>query len=108
MSKRLVVCLDGTWNNPDRGENPTNVVKIMEAVRPTDAAGTRQVTFYDAGVGADAGPIDRVADGFTGRGLEQNVRDGYRFVAQNWELATRSTCSGSRAEPSPRAACAAF
>jgi uncharacterized protein (DUF2235 family) len=85
MTKRLVVCLDGTWNSPDQGENPTNVVKIMEAVRPTDAAGMRQVTFYDAGVGADAGRIDRIADGFTGRGLEQNVRDGYRFLAQNWE-----------------------
>jgi uncharacterized protein (DUF2235 family) len=85
MTKRLVVCLDGTWNNPDQGKNPTNVVKIMEAVRPTDAAGTRQITFYDAGIGADAGQIDRITDGFTGRGLEQNVRDGYRFLAHNWE-----------------------
>ena len=85
MTKRLVVCLDGTWNSPDQGKNPTNVVKIMEAVRPTDAMGTRQITFYDAGIGADAGRIDRIADGFTGRGLEQNVRDGYRFLAHNWE-----------------------
>jgi uncharacterized protein (DUF2235 family) len=85
MTKRLVVCLDGTWNSPDQGKNPTNVVKIMEAVRPTDGAGTRQITFYDAGIGADAGRIDRITDGFTGRGLEQNVRDGYRFLAHNWE-----------------------
>jgi uncharacterized protein (DUF2235 family) len=85
MNKRLVVCLDGTWNGPDQGRNPTNVVKIMEAIRPSDAAGTRQITFYDAGVGADGGQIDRMADGFTGRGLEQNVRDGYRFLAHNWE-----------------------
>ena len=85
MTKRLVVCLDGTWNGPDQGRNPTNVVKIMEAIRPSDAAGTRQVTFYDAGVGADGGRIDRITDGFTGRGLDQNVRDGYRFLAHNWE-----------------------
>jgi uncharacterized protein (DUF2235 family) len=85
MTKRLVICLDGTWNSPDQGRNPTNVVKIMEAIPPLDAVGTRQVTFYDAGVGADGGRVDRIVDGFTGRGLEQNVRDGYRFLAHNWE-----------------------
>ena len=85
MTKRLVVCLDGTWNSPDQGRNPTNVVKIMEAIPPRDAAGTRQITFYDAGVGADSGQVDRIVDGYTGRGLEQNVRDGYRFLANNWE-----------------------
>jgi uncharacterized protein (DUF2235 family) len=85
MTKRLVVCLDGTWNSPDQGRNPTNVVKIMEAIPPSDAAGTQQITFYDAGVGADGGRVDRIVDGFTGRGLEQNVRDGYRFLANNWE-----------------------
>jgi uncharacterized protein (DUF2235 family) len=85
MAKRLVVCLDGTWNSPDQGANPTNVVKIMEAIPPVDAWGTRQITFYDAGIGADSGEIDRLIDGATGRGLEQNVRDGYRFLAQNWQ-----------------------
>ena len=30
--KRLVVCLDGTWNTPDSGNQPTNVVKIMRAL----------------------------------------------------------------------------
>jgi glutamine synthetase adenylyltransferase len=41
-----------------------------------------QITFYDAGVGADSGWIDRVVDGVTGRGLDQNVRDGYRFLSE--------------------------
>ena len=30
--KRLVVCLDGTWNTPDDKMNATNVVKIMRAI----------------------------------------------------------------------------
>ena len=81
--KRLIVCLDGTWNSPDNGQ-PTNVVKIMSAIAPVDEQGVRQITFYDAGVGADSGWIDRVVDGVTGRGLDQNVRDGYRFLAHNW------------------------
>jgi uncharacterized protein (DUF2235 family) len=83
MAKRLVVCLDGTWNSPDNG-CPTNVAKIMLAIAPVDEQGTPQITFYDAGIGADGGRIDRLVDGVTGRGLEQNVRDGYRFLAHNW------------------------
>ena len=83
MAKRLIVCFDGTWNSPDNGR-PTNVVKIMGAIAPVDAQGVPQITFYDAGVGADGGRIDRLLDGLTGRGVEQNVRDGYRFLAHNW------------------------
>jgi uncharacterized protein (DUF2235 family) len=40
MAKRLVVCLDGTWNTPDKGDNPTNVVKMMRTVRASAADGT--------------------------------------------------------------------
>jgi hypothetical protein len=39
MAKRLVVCLDGTWNSPDNGY-PTNVAKIMLAIAPVDEQGT--------------------------------------------------------------------
>lgn len=86
--KRLVVCLDGTWNAPDNGDAPTNVVKIMRAVRPsaTDAQGgtVNQVVFYDPGVGT-GGPIDKFTGGALGLGLDVNVRDGYRFLANNYE-----------------------
>jgi uncharacterized protein (DUF2235 family) len=84
MAKRLIVCLDGTWNSPDKDGKATNVVKIMRAVAPVDDQGTEQITFYDAGVGADSSGLERLYDGVTGRGLEQNVRDGYRFLASNW------------------------
>ncbi len=83
MTKRLVVCLDGTWNSADDG-HATNVVRIMGAIAPVDRAGVPQIVFYDAGVGADGGLIDRLVDGVTGRGVEQNIRDGYRFLAHNW------------------------
>lgn len=81
--KRLIVCLDGTWNAPDNGAKPTNVVKILRAIRPS-AGGIPQVVFYDKGVGTgDA--IDRVRGGMFGTGLEENVQDGYRFLASNYE-----------------------
>jgi len=81
--KRLVVCFDGTWNRPDDKGNSTNVVKIMRAIRDAAEDGTQQVTFYDKGVGT-GGPIDRFLGGATGRGVGENVRDGYRFLANNY------------------------
>jgi Uncharacterized alpha/beta hydrolase domain (DUF2235) len=84
MAKRLVVCLDGTWNTPDKGDNPTNVVKMMRAVRASAADGMPQIAFYDRGIGTD-GKVDRVIGGAFGRGLAENVKDGYRFLANNYE-----------------------
>ena len=88
--KRLVVCLDGTWNEPDNGEKPTNVVKLMRAVRPSTRGprGTTvpQVVFYDPGVGT-GGALDKITGGAFGEGLGENVRDGYRFLANNYEAA---------------------
>ncbi len=82
--KRIVVCLDGTWNRADHPTKVTNVVKIMRAIRPVDDAGIVQVVFYDKGVGT-GGPVDRVVGGAFGRGLEDNIKDGYRFIANNYE-----------------------
>jgi hypothetical protein len=82
--KRLVVCLDGTWNTPDEKGNPTNVVKILRAVDTRGADGVPQVSFYDKGVGT-GGPLDKLLGGVSGYGLDQNVLDGYRFLANNYE-----------------------
>jgi Uncharacterized alpha/beta hydrolase domain (DUF2235) len=84
MIKRLVVCLDGTWNTPDNGDSPTNVVKMMRSIRASAADGTPQVAFYDRGVGT-GNPFDRFVGGAFGRGLVENVQDGYRFLADNYE-----------------------
>lgn len=84
MSKRLILCFDGTWNAPDKGRNPTNVIKIMEAIRPADHQGVPQVAFYDAGIGTDGSRASRAVAGAVGRGLDDNVKDGYRFLAHNW------------------------
>ena len=80
---RLIVCFDGTWNTPDSGSNPTNVVKILRAIRD-DGGDARQVTFYDKGVGT-GGVCDKVTGGAFGAGLTANMIDGYRFLANNWQ-----------------------
>ncbi|MGH8225146.1 MAG: DUF2235 domain-containing protein [Gammaproteobacteria bacterium] len=81
--RRLIVCFDGTWNTPDKGKNPTNVVKMVRAIR--DKVGDiSQITFYDKGVGT-GGPLDKIAGGASGEGLTRNMIDGYRFIANNYE-----------------------
>jgi hypothetical protein len=82
--RRIVTCFDGTWNTPDKGANPTNVVKMVRAVRNRDDSGISQVAFYDKGVGT-AGGTDAIAGGGLGVGLTANVMDGYRFIANNHE-----------------------
>jgi len=77
------VCLDGTWNTADHESKITNVVRLMRALRPRDDAGIEQVVFYDKGVGT-GGPIDRIRGGAFGRGLLDNLKDGYRFIANNY------------------------
>jgi uncharacterized protein (DUF2235 family) len=46
MSKRMVVCCDGTWNSPDQLRGglpaPTNVTKVALAVTSKDSTGLQQ------------------------------------------------------------------
>ena len=85
--KRIVICADGTWASADLGSNPSNVVKIARAILPRDNKGIPQMVFYDKGIGSNKGasPLSRMLAGMIGLGLEQNVWDGYRQLAQNYE-----------------------
>ncbi len=82
--RRFVICFDGTWNTPDKGARPTNVVKMVRAVRSHGEDGASQMVFYDKGVGSGRG-MDKYLGGIFGLGLTENVVDGYRFVANNYE-----------------------
>jgi uncharacterized protein (DUF2235 family) len=83
--KRIIVCLDGTWNDADRGGTPTNIVRIRDALRSKGEDGqVFQRIYYDEGVGT-ADPIDRFAGGFLGKGLGRNVRQAYKYLARHYE-----------------------
>lgn len=90
-NKRLIVCCDGTWNEPDEKVDkdptdepePTNVLKTARGIAPVDGHGIPQVVYYDAGVGT-LGFVDRYVGGGFGRGLSENIRQAYRFVANNY------------------------
>lgn len=87
MSKRVVVCCDGTWNTPDQlsggTSTPTNVTKLALAIAPSDPAGREQRIFYHRGVGTSR--FERIRGGAFGFGLARNVRDTYRFLVENYE-----------------------
>lgn len=78
MSKRIVFCADGTWDNS--GKN-TNVYRIYKAVQ----VAADQIPFYDDGVGSDGTPIEMLAGGAFGSGLYQKIKDGYSKIAQVYE-----------------------
>lgn len=80
QNKRIVVCADGTWNDPE-DEHPTNVLRVARAVRPVTSDGRKQVVFYDWGVGSYYAPV---RGGASGLGIMKNIQDGYRFIVQNY------------------------
>ena len=103
--RRLVVCLDGTWNNTYNPRarsdghtvlKPTNTLKMCRAVLPTDpASGQTQVAYYDLGVGALATYpgtsnrllflADRTLGGAYGAGFEGKIEDALHFLVLNYE-----------------------
>lgn len=88
--KRLVLCADGTWNKRDQIDKdtgkrrPTNVTKVARAVLSRASDGVDQVVFYRDGLGT-RDPLDRFTGGAFGHGIEDNIRDLYRFVIYNHE-----------------------
>ena len=78
--KRLILCLDGTWNNED---DSTNVLHHFNLVQegPVDGGWTQKKK-YQRGVGT--GVLDSITGGGFGFGLENNVRDGYNWLVENY------------------------
>jgi len=88
--KRLIVCFDGTWNNPEQEENgiaaPTNVVKLYNALADTDPGGIEQLKFYHPGVGGeDTGIMDSVLGGALGIGISRHICSAYHWLSNNYE-----------------------
>jgi uncharacterized protein (DUF2235 family) len=80
MGKNIVFFADGTWQVLDQ-KTPTNVAKMYSAA----SNGPGQVTQYDPGVGTDGNPIDWLAGGVSGAGLLDKIKDGYKYIAGNYQ-----------------------
>lgn len=106
--RRIVLFLDGTWNTNDGSNPPTNVVRLHEALKlgvdslkqvvteaplGSTATGyvvhgkmgpTEYVVYYDSGVGT--GGLDRLSGGIVGEGLDDNIRQAYRFLSKHYRV----------------------
>ncbi|MGH7962276.1 MAG: phospholipase effector Tle1 domain-containing protein [Candidatus Binatia bacterium] len=78
--KRLILCFDGTWNTP---EDQTNVSRIYAAIADQHAGCGSQLKFYDPGVGTSTG--SRLRGGVLGRGLDNNLLEGYCWLINEYQ-----------------------
>lgn len=74
---QLIVCCDGTWNDPD---DRTHIHRICQAGRA--ALPDPENVFYDKGVGLEPGR--RLSGGALGKGLSENVREAYRWLVRRY------------------------
>ncbi len=84
MSKRIIICADGTWNRPEKNlkkDFPTNVLRLARGIKPIGTDGVPQQVFYDWGIGSYH---DKHVGGITGKGLHKNIVDDYRYIVQNY------------------------
>jgi uncharacterized protein (DUF2235 family) len=83
MPRKLVVCMDGTWNKPGQKDEgvqiKTNVLKLSEALSKVPD----QIGGYFRGVGTDRG--EKVTGGAFGWGLFDQIKDGYRFLREQFQ-----------------------
>ncbi|MBP5981730.1 MAG: DUF2235 domain-containing protein [Halomonas sp.] len=79
----IVICADGTWNQPEEdleADYPTNVLKLARAISPF-AGEARQHVSYGWGVGSYC---NQISGALTGAGIEKNIIDGYRYIVHNY------------------------
>jgi len=92
IGRNLVICLDGTNNEPETGV--TNVARLYEvAVKSRD-----QLVYYDPGVGtmgargavtASGRKLTRFAGLVAGFGVKDNIEEAYTWLADHYRLGDR-------------------
>jgi len=83
--RHLVVCCDGTWNTPEQIRGgvpaPTNVLRFYNAVEENES----QLRYYHPGVGTGPGLLEHIEGGLLGRGLSNNIKSAYAWLARKYE-----------------------
>lgn len=105
QKKRIILLLDGTWNDSDAGDNDTNIVRLEDLIvttlrDPSKSAGgsaatadklvhgyvtdgQENIVLYQRGVGT--GPFERFKGGTLGIGLHDNIRRAYKFLSYHYK-----------------------
>jgi uncharacterized protein (DUF2235 family) len=82
MNRRLVLCLDGTWNTYRDHTNVSRLHALAPNLPGGNGASQEQIKYYDEGVGT--GRIDRIRGGALGMGLSNNIRQAYAWLVGNY------------------------
>ena len=86
--RNLVVCLDGTSNEPETGA--TNVARMYDVVEKSDD----QLVYYDPGVGTMGSraavtqiglAVSRVAGLAAGYGIRENIEEAYTWLSRTYQ-----------------------
>ena len=103
--RNLVVCLDGTSNEPETGS--TNVARMFDVAEKN--AG--QMVYYDPGVGTIGAlaaitpwgkALTRVAGMVAGYGIRDNIEQAYTWLAHQYRWGDRVFVFGFSRGPTPR------
>lgn len=93
--KNIVLLSDGTGNSAAKLFK-TNVWRLYQALdlTSTDPKKTRQIAYYDDGVGTSSLKPLAVIGGAFGWGLKRNVLDLYCYLSRNYEPGDSVSCFG--------------
>lgn len=116
MSKKIIFCADGTWNNPDNDDNkdgtadPSNVYRLFanlqgtidpainstkEQERALAVGGeVKQVAKYLHGVGDTSNALAKTTEGSVGLGIIGRIVRGYTFISRNYDPGDEITIIG--------------
>ena len=83
--KRVILCLDGTWNNRRAGSTLTNVAKLHQVIAPSDGNGVKQVSHYVEGIVSAEGESLQFVKGGIGIGVDDRIRKAYEALAEDYE-----------------------
>src|SRR6202163_3280851 len=89
--KHIVLLSDGTGNSSAKVFK-TNVWRLFQILDLRDP--TRQVAYYDDGVGTSSFKAFAILGGVFGFGLKRNVIDIYSFCCRNYQPGDRIYCFG--------------
>ena len=73
------------WKKDGHLQVPSNVTRIVRALRSEAAGDIPQVAYYESGIGTENSVYDHVIGGATGLGMSETIRSGYNFLATNYE-----------------------
>lgn len=82
--KRVILSLDGTWNDDKSGSPLTNVAKLHSAIEAVDANGVRQDAHYIEGIASTKGETALFLKGALGYGVSDRIQKAYEALAKSY------------------------